>query len=69
MRSPLLSLRTEEESSTQDQEGAAGEAGEKSGKDGILEAKQWSDCVVLPRGHSRWELMIDDWIWQHRDPE
>lgn len=43
MRSPVLSLRTEEESSTQDQEGAAGEAGEKSGKNSILEAKQWSD--------------------------
>lgn len=28
-----------------------------------------TNCVVLPRGHKKWEPMINDWIWQHRDPE
>lgn len=40
----------------------------ESGKDGVLEAKGWSDCVVLLRSHIRRRLMLDDWIWQHKGP-
>lgn len=47
-------LRTEEGSSTQDQEEAAGEAAAKSGEDGVEEAEEWSGqlgrTAERPRG-------------------
>lgn len=50
--------RTEERSSTPEQSQAKIEPWKP--RDGV------TNCVVLPGGHVRRRLTLDDWIWQHR---